>query len=105
MLLHELLRHLDAQLPLSSIPNVEVTGVTEDSRQVSPGNVFIARGGTKTNGAQFIADAKSRGAICVLAQKKVQRSPLPQVINADPARAASVLANAFCGSPSLRMRV
>ena len=37
MQLHALLRQFDPQLSLVGIPNVEITGVAEDSRRVLPG--------------------------------------------------------------------
>jgi len=66
LFLHELLRQIQSSTPLSSIPNVEVTGIQEDSRLVQPGNIFIARGGTKTDGAKFVEDAAARGAVAVV---------------------------------------
>jgi UDP-N-acetylmuramoyl-L-alanyl-D-glutamate--2,6-diaminopimelate ligase len=104
MQLHALLRLVDPQLTLSGIPNVEITGVQEDSRRVQPGNLFVARSGLKTDGARFIADAKERGAVAAVVSAKTQASPLPQIMMKDPARAASVLANLAHGSPSHRMR-
>jgi UDP-N-acetylmuramoyl-L-alanyl-D-glutamate--2,6-diaminopimelate ligase len=105
MQLHALLRHFDAQLALTGIPNVEVTGVAEDSRRVQAGNLFIARAGLKTSGLEYVADAKSRGAVAVVVAAKVSGCPLPQIVAKDPARAASILANLFHASPSHRMRV
>ena len=105
MQLHALLRHFDAQLSLTGIPNVEITGVAEDSRRVEPGNLFIARAGTKTSGLEFIADAKQRGAVAAVVAAKTPGSPLPQIVAKDPARAGSILANLFHSSPSHRMRV
>ena len=45
---------LDADLDLSS---VEVTGVTLDSRSVTPGSVFFAALGLNFDGRVFIDDA------------------------------------------------
>ena len=105
MQLHALLRHYDAALSLTGIPNVEVTGVAEDSRCVVAGNLFVARAGLKTTGQDYVADAKSRGAVAVVVAAKVAGSPLPQIVVKDPAKAGSVLANLFHRSPSHRMRV
>lgn len=43
----------------------EITGLTADSRQVRPGFLFAALAGTKTHGADFVADALARGAVAV----------------------------------------
>lgn len=44
----------------------QVAGVTADSRKVAAGDVFVALAGAKANGAQFIADAVSRGAAAIV---------------------------------------
>jgi UDP-N-acetylmuramoyl-L-alanyl-D-glutamate--2,6-diaminopimelate ligase len=105
MQLHALLRSFDPQLSLSGIPaSAEITGVTDDSRLVQPGFLFIARAGLQRDGMTFATDAKSKGALAVVTQAKQSGCPLPQVVVKDAARAASVLANAFYGNPSHRMR-
>jgi len=107
MLLHTLLRQFNPQISVAGIPNVEVTGVREDSRLVRPGDLFVARPGTKADGAQFVADAKARGAVVVVSQTAQPKaaSPLPQVLVADAGSAASVLANLLQGSPAEKVRV
>lgn len=103
MFLHSLLRHLDLTPP-SGLSNVEITGVCEDSRKVAPGNVFVARPGTKADGRQFLADAKQRGAVAAIVQSKMPRAPLPQIVVQDCGASASVLANAFHGHPAGSVR-
>lgn len=49
--------------------NVDVTGVTADSRLVKKGNVFVAIPGSKANGNQFIADAIMHGARVIVAEE------------------------------------
>lgn len=44
----------------------EVTGLTEDSRQVSDGDVFVCRSGVNTDGHRYIRDAVMRGAVGVI---------------------------------------
>src|SRR3954471_7359398 len=104
MQLHALLRGFDPRLSVSGIPNVDITGVCDDSRLVRPGNLFVARSGLKSDGSAFVADAKAKGAVAVVTQTKQTGSPLPQIVVEDAARATSVLANLFHGAPSLKMR-
>ncbi len=105
MLLHSLIRQFNSEASISGVPNIEITGICEDSRQVQPGNVFIARSGAQANGAAFLADAAARGAAAAIVGSKVTPSPLPQVVIPDPAAAASRLANLFYGDPSAKVRV
>ena len=44
------------------------TGVADDSRQVEPGDLFLAYPGDLADGRQYIADAIKRGAVAVLWQ-------------------------------------
>ncbi|HEX5243311.1 MAG TPA: UDP-N-acetylmuramoyl-L-alanyl-D-glutamate--2,6-diaminopimelate ligase [Tepidisphaeraceae bacterium] len=105
MFLHSLIRQLDPIPPSTGIPNTEITGVCEDSRNIATGNLFIARPGTKTDGARFLADAHSRGAAAVIVQEKLPKSPLPQIVVPDAGIAASVLANAFYQHPGRNVRM
>ncbi|MEQ8603527.1 MAG: UDP-N-acetylmuramoyl-L-alanyl-D-glutamate--2,6-diaminopimelate ligase [Marivibrio sp.] len=50
-----------------ALPNLPLTGLTADSRQVRPGYLFAAVPGSKTDGARFAKDAVAAGAIAVLA--------------------------------------
>ncbi|WP_457583805.1 UDP-N-acetylmuramoyl-L-alanyl-D-glutamate--2,6-diaminopimelate ligase [Ensifer canadensis] len=62
---------LSAQLDGAS-SQIEVAGITADSRQVQPGDLFVAVSGTKANGTSYIADALARGAVAVIAESNVK---------------------------------
>ena len=101
--LHDLLRQFRPVVP--AIPNLPITGIQEDSRLIQPGNLFIARTGTQTNGNKFIQDAKSRGAVAVITTTESPDCPLPQITFPDPGVAASELAHAFFNHPSESFKV
>lgn len=105
MFLHSLLRQFDPSIDLAGIKDVGITGIAEDSRLVEPGNLFIAKPGTKTNGSEFVADATARGAAALVTQTKTANIPLPQVVVSNAGSAASVLANLFHRKPSQTLRV
>ncbi len=56
--------------------DIEVGGVTADSRAVKPGDAFVAIAGGKTDGLRFVAPALSAGAVAVLAERRPDL-PLP----------------------------
>ena len=105
MLLHTLLRQFSTDIPIRGLKNVQVRAVREDSRQVQPGDLFVARSGTKSDGRQFIADAQAKGAVAVVTNEPVNGSPLPQICVRDPAAAGSVLANLLYDNPSQTVNV
>lgn len=45
---------------------VEITGICAHSKQVAPGNLFIAKKGRTVDGTQFIPEAVSSGAVAIL---------------------------------------
>jgi UDP-N-acetylmuramoyl-L-alanyl-D-glutamate--2,6-diaminopimelate ligase len=105
MLLHTLLRQFSTDIPVRGLKNVLVRAVREDSRQVQPGDLFVARSGAKADGRQFIADAHAKGAVAVITNDPLSASPLPQICVHDPAGAASVLANLLYDNPSQKVNV
>ncbi|MSR29647.1 MAG: UDP-N-acetylmuramoyl-L-alanyl-D-glutamate--2,6-diaminopimelate ligase [Phycisphaerales bacterium] len=87
------LSHLLASFPGINVirgSDSMVESITDDSRQVAPGSLFIARRGSVTDGRAFIEDALSRGASAV--------------VEAAPTEAVA-LAHAFYGHPASSLRM
>ncbi|HOK53929.1 MAG TPA: Mur ligase family protein, partial [Armatimonadota bacterium] len=82
--------------------DVEINGITYDSRKVEPGTLFVAFKGGTFDGHDFIPDAVARGASAVVVEKEVETS-IPTVIVPDSRAALSLLAANFFGYPSRKM--
>lgn len=100
MLLHDLLRQFDPSMNLSGLPDALVAGVREDSRLVQPGDLFVARPGTQTDGARFAADAAARGAVAMVSELKIAGVSIPQIVVPHAAAVVSILAHLFHGQPT-----
>lgn len=105
MKLIELLRWLPERIDSSAVPDLDITGVEEDSRKVRPGYLFVARSGTKTDGTRFLADAHRNGAVAAIVAARVADCPLTQIVVADPSVTVSPLACGFYGDPSRDLKV
>ncbi len=105
MRLHTLLGSTPFAIPLANVPNLDITGVYDDSRHVRPGGLFVAVPGTLTDGNRFIADAFARGAVAVATEKPMPACVLPQIPVHDAPAMASILAHAFHQFPARRMKV
>ena len=91
---------------LAALPDIEVRGLAYDSRQVNPGDVFIALKGLKAAGADFAPDAVRRGAVAVVADRPADTATaVPWVIVPDARVAMAALAQEFYGHPSRSMQV
>ncbi len=98
--LHELLRRagLDATVPVGGI---EIAGVTDHSKRVAPGWLFVAVPGVAADGHAFIADAVRNGAAALVGSRPrpAEAGAVPYVQVAQPRRALSRLLHAFFGFP------
>src|SRR4051812_21856571 len=69
----------------------EAYGVAFDSREIGPGDLFVAMKGEATDGHKFIAQAFAAGAAGALASEAI---PHPHVLVDDTARALDALGRA-----------
>lgn len=58
-------------------------GVSTDSRQVRPGNLFIALNGENFDAHRFLADVADKGASAVLVERLPENYPLPALVVAN----------------------
>jgi len=65
MKLKTLLKDLP-ELQLKGSKELEITGITSNSKLAGPGNLFIAKKGMRSDGSQFIPEAISNGAHAIL---------------------------------------
>jgi UDP-N-acetylmuramoyl-L-alanyl-D-glutamate--2,6-diaminopimelate ligase len=92
MKLSELLA--DSAAPDARLADVEVGGVTADSRAVGRGDVFVAVPGAKADGMQYAAQAAAAGAVAVVGEH-APASPLSApFVRVDNSRRALALAAA-----------
>ncbi|MBR1711885.1 MAG: UDP-N-acetylmuramoyl-L-alanyl-D-glutamate--2,6-diaminopimelate ligase [Alloprevotella sp.] len=88
--------------------DVEITGVEIDSRQVKPGNLFVAVKGTQTDGHTFIPKAVAAGAVAVLQTDEIPDETEPNVTYVrvtDTEEAVGVAATQFYGNPTAKLRL
>jgi UDP-N-acetylmuramoyl-L-alanyl-D-glutamate--2,6-diaminopimelate ligase len=82
---------------------VMIHGVTQDSRQVQPGFLFVAVSGENVDGHNFIPEAVRRGAAAVAGTQHLSGLPVPYLRVADSRRALALLAAAFYRFPARQL--
>jgi len=113
MLLSELIEaaagRCDLEVVRGDPASVRVCDLTEDSRTVMPGSLFVARRGQRADGRGFIPVAIAAGASAVLTDRGAPldavRAGATVLMSDDPALAAAVLAERFYGEPSRSLLV
>jgi UDP-N-acetylmuramoyl-L-alanyl-D-glutamate--2,6-diaminopimelate ligase len=82
-----------------------VHAITDDSRAVTAGSLFVAVKGERVDGHGFVEQAIKAGAVVVIAQAPVASEPLPFVQVADSRKALGLLGSRFHGDPSARLKM
>lgn len=83
----------------------EITAVTQDSRQVKPGSIFVAIKGTVFDGHDKIIEAITNGAIAVVVEKRPKQKEIPYFLVPDTKKALAEVAAAFYKNPSQTLQV
>jgi UDP-N-acetylmuramoyl-L-alanyl-D-glutamate--2,6-diaminopimelate ligase len=90
-----------------SSPDVELTGVTHDSRRVQPGDLYAALPGSRQHGAGFCREAAAAGAAAVLTDPdgrgRAVASGLPVLVVSDPRARLGEVASWLYREPSTRL--
>jgi UDP-N-acetylmuramoyl-L-alanyl-D-glutamate--2,6-diaminopimelate ligase len=97
------LQELTAGIPgldRNGLPQLPVAGVTSDSRQVTPGTLFVAIQGTEVDGHTFLKQAEQAGAAAAVGQQPAPGLGIPYLMTADSRLAYARLAAAWHGHPA-----
>ena len=87
---------------------LEITGVNIDSRQVKPGDIFIAMRGTQVDGHRFIPMAVEKGAAAVICEdmpENTDNGSVTYIQVASCEEAVGPVATAFYGFPSKKVKL
>lgn len=98
-----LLTDLVAALPRATVygdTELTVEAITCDSRQAAPGSLFVAYRGVAVDGHDYAPLALERGAVAVVAERKLAGLGAPLVVVPDGREALAYLAAAWHGYPS-----
>ena len=85
------------------IADAEVSLVTEDSRKVCPGSIFVCVQGARFDGHDMASDAVEAGAVLIVAQRDTGAPN--QLIVSDTREAFSLLSASFYSNPARKLRL
>jgi len=88
-----LLLQVEGELP------AEVRGITDDSRAVQPGALFVAVRGSTADGHAYLSDAAAKGAVAALVERPGSTT-LPALVVREGRRAAAIAAAVAYGHPA-----
>ena len=86
-----------AELLAGPAGDIEITGLSSDSRKIRPGMLFAALAGTKADGGGYIGDAAARGAVAAIAAHPADAG-IPILVVSNPRRLLAIAAARFYGA-------
>ncbi len=82
--------------------DLEITGISLDSRKIEPGMLFAALAGAKADGQGFIGDAATRGAVIAVSAHPTE-ADIPVLVVSNPRRFVALAAARFFGKQPQKM--
>jgi len=91
---------------VSSCFDMYVRGISDDSRKIRDGDLFVAARGLSTDGYNFIGSAVQKGARVIVSDRDFKApSYIKKIIVKDARSAISVMADNFYGHPSKNLKM
>lgn len=104
--LQQLLADLPFEYQITTDPkNISIGGIQFDSREIRPGDLFVAMSGDNANGHAYIPAAIAKGAAAVLGTQKLGELTVPYIKVNDSREALAHLAAAYYEHPGRQMTV
>jgi UDP-N-acetylmuramoyl-L-alanyl-D-glutamate--2,6-diaminopimelate ligase len=87
--------------------NIEISGISFDSRNIKPGDIFVAIKGENFDGHKFINSAIKNGASSIFIEnvEYIAKSNIPCIVVLDTRKALAILSAIFYNYPAKKMRV
>ena len=94
-------------IKVAGTTDVEITGITLDSRKVSPGNLFVAIKGNSSDGHLFISSAVADGAQAIICEEmpEYMAPGITYVKVSDSSQSLGVIAANFYNNPSAGLKL
>lgn len=104
MKLSELLKETKVDKVIGS-QQLGITGISFNSLEVKPGNVFVCIKGFKTDGHKYAADAVARGAAAIVAEKDMSELGVTCVICENTRKALADISAVFYDHPERNFKL
>ncbi len=85
--------------------DLEITGITIDSRHVKPGNLFVAISGFEVDGHDFVDDAIQKGAGVLVVEHDTGEKSIPVIRVGNTRQTVALLANRYYGEPAEGLQI
>lgn len=70
---------MNIQKVLKKIQELNITGISDDTRYLNPGDLFICLNGNNYHGSDFVIEATLKGAKAILSETKINATTIPVI--------------------------
>lgn len=85
--------------------NIDIKGLSYDSRKVSQDNIFFALKGSHADGTEFAKQAISKGAICIISETKIDNCECTNIVVDDVLDSMSKISAKFYDYPDKKLTI
>ncbi len=85
--------------------NIEIKGVSYDSRKIKPGDIFVCIAGEKSDGHNYIEQSEKNGAAAVIIQQDIKNIDIPIIKVNDTKHALSQISSIINDFPSSKLNL
>jgi len=106
MILTELISDLKVNEKKGNL-NIDISGISYDSRRVQKNHVFVAVPGLEKDGSHYIPEAVANGALCIISESSLDwvDDKIVKIVVPSARIALACLANKFFDYPSRKLKV
>ncbi len=105
MKLRDLLEGVEITDATAGVLDLEVEGLSEDSREDLTGKAFVCLVGEKSDGHNYINAAMKQGAKVIICQRAPEDETIPYVLTPSCRRADALMWSTFYGNPAKDLKV
>lgn len=101
MRLDDILKETETEILVKrNINNVSITGITDSSKQINNGSLFVAVKGYSFDGHDYISEVIRQGAVAIIGELDVVGLTVPYIQVKNSRKALGLVAKRFYGDPS-----
>lgn len=93
------------EILLTANIDIEISGISYNSRLTKPGDVFVAITGFQTDGHKYAKNAVENGAVCVVCEYEIDDISVPCVIVENSREALAEMSCNFYGNPTSKLKL
>jgi len=104
MILNNLIKDINIKSIIGNT-NIDIKGLSYDSRKIDKDFIFFALNGTYNNGTEFVSQAISKGATCIISEKEIVNCNCTNIVVDNIVETMSKVSATFYDNPDKKLTI